>query len=149
VPRLKEARWRLEWEEDLIRAWEKEGLFAIRINPDGDYLVIDTPPPYPSGRPHIGGTAHYAQIDMVARFFRMRGYNVVFPFYLDRNGLPVEVQVEKKYGVNAHEVPREKFLEMCKAELTAWRGTSCPYSADGACRSPIGIRGPTARSTAP
>ncbi len=117
VPRLKEARWRLEWEEDLIRAWEKEGLFAIRINPDGDYLVIDTPPPYPSGRPHIGGTAHYAQIDMVARFFRMRGYNVVFPFYLDRNGLPVEVQVEKKHGVNAHEMPREKFLEMCKAEL--------------------------------
>ncbi|MBP1450111.1 MAG: valine--tRNA ligase [Thermoproteus sp.] len=112
-----EPRWRIEWEDELIRLWEREGLFAIKINPQGDILVIDTPPPYPSGRPHIGGTAHYAQIDMVARYFRMRGYNVIFPFYLDRNGLPVEVQVEKKYGINAHEVPREKFLELCKKEL--------------------------------
>lgn len=118
MSRLKDVRWNLQWEEEMIRAWEKEGLFAIRFNSDiGKILVIDTPPPYPSGRPHIGGAAHYAQIDMVARFYRMRGYNVIFPFYLDRNGLPVEVQVEKKYGINAHEVPREKFLEMCKTEL--------------------------------
>lgn len=54
---------------------------------------------------------------MVARFLRMRGVSVVFPFYLDRNGLPIEVQVERKYGINAHEMPREKFLELCKREL--------------------------------
>lgn len=116
MAKIKEPRWRIEWEEELVKAWESEGLFAIRLS-NGDVFVIDTPPPYPSGRPHIGGTAHYAQIDMVARFLRMRGVDVIFPFYLDRNGLPVEVQVERKYGINAHEVPREKFLELCKNEL--------------------------------
>ena len=40
--------------------------------------TIDTPPPYPSGRPwHIGVAAHYAQIDMIARTARMSGKNVL------------------------------------------------------------------------
>jgi valyl-tRNA synthetase len=77
--------------------------------------VIDTPPPYPSGKWHVGGAAHYAQIDMIARYFRMKGWNVFVPWYADRNGLPVEVAVEKKYGISAHEMAstpegRRKFL---------------------------------------
>jgi len=103
-------------EVELLRLWESEGLFETKLT-GRPVFVIDTPPPYPSGRPHIGGTASYAQIDMVARFLRMRGFDVVFPFYLDRNGLPIEVQVERKYNINAHEVPREKFLELCRREL--------------------------------
>ncbi len=106
----------------MIRKWEEEGLFDVNIDEKRPTIVIDTPPPYPSGRPHIGGIAHYAQIDMIARFFRMRGYNVIFPFYADRNGLPVEVQVEKTYGINMYEVPREKFLELCRKFLDEYEG---------------------------
>lgn len=102
---------------ELLKKWEEEGQFLTKVG-EGPVLVIDTPPPYlSSNRPHIGQTASYAHFDMVARFFRMRGVSVVFPFYLDRNGLPIEVQVERKYGINAHEMPREKFLELCKREL--------------------------------
>ncbi len=117
--RIQEKRWSVEWERELVEAWEREGLFRTEVDPSRErYLVIDTPPPYPTAeRPHIGQTASYAHMDAVARFYRMRGYNVVFPFYLDRNGLPIEVRVERTYNVNAREVPREKFIEMCRAEL--------------------------------
>ncbi|HDI02019.1 MAG TPA: valine--tRNA ligase, partial [Ignisphaera sp.] len=102
--------------------------------------IIDTPPPYLSGKPHVGQTAHYVQIDMVARAYRMLGYNVLIPFYGDRNGLPVEVFVERTYGVNPHEIAktpegREKFLELCKKHLdevekeflAIWRRLGCSF----------------------
>jgi valyl-tRNA synthetase len=59
---------------------------------------------------------------MVARAYRMLGWNVLVPFYGDRNGLPVEVFVERTYGINPHEAAktpegREKFLALCKNHL--------------------------------
>ncbi len=116
-PKLAEKRWDISKELELIEIWKKEQLYKTKIEENKPILVIDTPPPYMSGRMHIGGVAHYAQIDMIARFFRMRGYNVIFPFYTDRNGLPVEVQVEKMYNITMHDVPREKFLQLCKELL--------------------------------
>ncbi|AET32010.1 valyl-tRNA synthetase [Pyrobaculum ferrireducens] len=116
-------RWDLKWETELLKTWEAEGRFRTRISGTRPVFVIDTPPPYlSSNRPHIGQTASYAHFDMIARFLKMRGIDVVFPFYLDRNGLPIEVQVEKKYGIVAHEVPREKFVKMCKEELDSYEG---------------------------
>ena len=80
--------------------------------------MIDTPPPYPSGRPwHIGAAAHYAQIDMIARTAIMNGKNVLFPIGIDRNGLPVEIYTEKKHKVRMRQMDREKFLELCKVAL--------------------------------
>ncbi len=116
-PRLAEKRWSISKEVELIEAWRREDLYRPRIEEGRRIFVIDTPPPYMSGRMHIGGVAHYAQIDMIARYLRMRGYVVLFPFYTDRNGLPVEVQVEKMYNIVAHEVDREKFLQLCRELL--------------------------------
>ncbi len=141
-PRIKEKRWSVSWEEDLIYKWEEEGLHRSVIDPGDprEVIVIDTPPPYASGRWHVAGAAHYAQIDMIARYFRLKGYNVVVPFYADRNGLPVEVQVEKAYKVNAHEMAktpegRRKFLQLCKEFLdkaeeeivSIWRRMGCSF----------------------
>ncbi|RLE75424.1 MAG: valine--tRNA ligase [Thermoprotei archaeon] len=118
APRIREKRWSVEEELRLIKLWEREGLHEFDYSDrERPVFVIDTPPPYASGRWHIGAVAHYAHIDMVARAYRMLGYNVLVPFYADRNGLPVEVQVEKAYNVRAWEVPREKFIEMCKEFL--------------------------------
>ncbi|MCE4601671.1 MAG: class I tRNA ligase family protein, partial [Desulfurococcales archaeon] len=128
-PRIKEKRWSISWEEELISKWEEEGLHRSNLDPGDprEVIVIDTPPPYASGRWHVAGAAHYAQIDMVARYFRLKGYNVVVPFYADRNGLPVEVQVEKAYRVNAHEMAktpegRRKFLQLCREFLDKAEG---------------------------
>ena len=120
-PKITEKRWDHRREPEIYRKWEEMGLhkFVFREDDPREIIAIDTPPPYASGKWHVGGAAHYAQIDMIARYFRMKGYNVLVPFYADRNGLPVEVQIEKTYGVIAHEMTktpegREKFLNMCK-----------------------------------
>ncbi len=122
TPRLVEKRWDRSIEKKLAELWEKEELYKFRYDPSKPTLIIDTPPPYLSGKPHVGQVAHYVQIDMVARAYRMLGYNVLVPFYADRNGLPVEIYVEKTYGINPHEAAktaegRARFLELCRKYL--------------------------------
>ena len=79
---------------------------------------MDTPPPYPSGKPwHPGALTQYTQIDMVARSARMRGLNVLYPIGIDRNGLPVEIFAERKYRVQMRKTPREEFINLCKHAL--------------------------------
>ncbi len=116
-PKIEEARWDISEEERLLELWEHEDLYRFNPSSGKPIFSIDTPPPYPSGPWHVGAAAHYAQIDMIARYFRMKGYEVLFAFGVDRNGLPIEVQVEKEYGVKAHEVGRDRFLELCASFL--------------------------------
>lgn len=120
-PIITSTSWNHEIESQVLKSWDSENLysFTLKKNDNSDRVfVIDTPPPYPSGKPwHIGAAAHYAQIDMIARTARMNGHNVMFPIGIDRNGLPVEIYTEKKYKVRMRQVPREKFLELCKTAL--------------------------------
>jgi len=123
-PKIKLKRWGPEPEESLLQLWEREGIREDIIDPlrDEKYVIIDTPPPYPSGKWGVAQAGHYAQIDMVARGLRLLGYKVFVPFYADRNGLPAEVTVEKRYGILAHEIAkdpegRERFLSMVKEVL--------------------------------
>ncbi|KKG05363.1 valyl-tRNA synthetase [Methanosarcina mazei] len=80
--------------------------------------IIDTPPPYPTGNFHIGNALNWCYIDFVARYKRMRGYNVMFPQGWDCHGLPTEVKVEETHGITKNQVPRAEFRRMCR-ELTA------------------------------
>src|SRR5574342_356746 len=65
-PKIKETAWNPELEKQILKQWQDSHIYDFK--PEGDVFVIDTPPPYPSGRPwHIGAAAHYAQIDMIAR----------------------------------------------------------------------------------
>ncbi len=79
--------------------------------------IIDTPPPYPTGNFHIGNALNWCYIDFVARYKRMRGYNVMFPEGWDCHGLPTEVKVEEIHGITKNQVPRAEFRKMCR-ELT-------------------------------
>jgi len=112
-PKIKESRWSMEREEEQIQLWEKENTYRFNRSSGKPIFSIDTPPPYISGKMHVAQAGHYAQIDMVAQYFRMKDFEVLFPLGVDRNGLPVEVQVEKEYRIRAHEVPREKFIKIC------------------------------------
>jgi valyl-tRNA synthetase len=120
-PIITSKSWNHEIESQVLKSWDLENLYSfnlIKNNNNDNVFVIDTPPPYPSGKPwHIGAAAHYAQIDMIARTARMNGNNVMFPIGIDRNGLPVEIYTEKKYNVRMRQMPREKFLELCKTAL--------------------------------
>ncbi len=116
-PKLKDKKWNIKKEEELIKKWEQEGIYRFNKNSPKPVFSIDTPPPYASGRSHMGFAYHYAAIDSIARFMRMKGFEVLFPMGIDRNGLPVEVQVEKIHGIRMSETPRDKFLELCRELL--------------------------------
>jgi valyl-tRNA synthetase len=114
--KIKETAWNPELEKQILKQWNDTHIYDFK--PEGDVFVIDTPPPYPSGRPwHIGAAAHYAQIDMIARTARMSGKNVLFPIGIDRNGLPVEMYTEKKYNIRMRETERGEFLKLCATAL--------------------------------
>lgn len=100
-----EPRWQ--------RHWEENGTYRFDRRPDLPIYSIDTPPPTVSGRIHIGHVFSYVQPEVIARFWRMRGHNVYYPFGFDDNGLPSERLVEKEAGVTATDVGRDKFVEMC------------------------------------
>jgi valyl-tRNA synthetase len=115
-PKITEKAWEPKLEEAILKKWEDEKLYDFKLE-DNNY-TIDTPPPYPSGRPwHIGAASHYAQIDMIARTARMNGKNVYFPIGIDRNGLPVELYTEKKHGIRMRETERGEFLKLCQNAL--------------------------------
>ena len=116
--KIQEKNWSVEIEKNISKIWEKESLYDFNIDDQREIFTIDTPPPYPSGRPwHIGAAAHYSQIDMIARTARMMNYNVLFPIGIDRNGLPVEIYTEKKFKISMISTPREKFTDLCRIAL--------------------------------
>ena len=115
-PKINEKAWNPELEKEILKQWDEEKIYAF--SPTDDNFTIDTPPPYPSGRPwHIGAAAHYSQIDMIARTARMAGKNVYFPIGIDRNGLPVELYTEKKHNIRMRETERGEFLKLCRVAL--------------------------------
>jgi valyl-tRNA synthetase len=118
MPKIEEKAWDPKFEYDIAKKWEETQLYKFTIDTRKRAYVIDTPPPYPSGRPwHMGAAAHYSQIDMIARTGRMSGNNVFFPIGIDRNGLPVEIYTEKKYKVRMREMDRTNFLNLCRSAL--------------------------------
>jgi len=116
-PKITEKRWNKEIEATISDKWDKNKIYEFQSD-EREIFSIDTPPPYPSGKPwHLGAVAHYSQIDMIARTARMSGFNVLFPTGIDRNGLPVEIYTEKKNKISMHSTPREKFIELCSQSL--------------------------------
>ena len=114
--KILEKAWNPELEKDIQRRWEEEKIYDFI--PQKDNYTIDTPPPYPSGRPwHIGAASHYSQIDMIARTARMSGKNVYFPIGIDRNGLPAELYTEKKHNIKMKDIERGEFLNLCSNTL--------------------------------
>lgn len=81
-------------EKQLQELWQSQQLYAAENNA-GPLYSIDTPPPTVSGNLHIGHVFSYTQTDIVARYKRMNGFSVFYPFGFDDNGLATERFVEK------------------------------------------------------
>lgn len=115
---IKEIKnWGPEIEKEITESWENEENFNFNIKEEKQIYSIDTPPPYVNAPVHIGQAVTYCYMDFFARFKRMKGFQVVFPLGLDRNGLPIEMAAEKKFKVSPFQVGREEFVEYCKKLL--------------------------------
>ncbi len=101
-----------EVEERWVKEWKDE-MYYFDWNSDKPHYIIDTPPPYPTGSFHIGNTLNWCYIDFIARYRRMKGYEVMFPQGWDCHGLPTEVKVEEIHGIKKNDVPREEFRRLC------------------------------------
>ncbi|MEJ2249782.1 MAG: valine--tRNA ligase, partial [Candidatus Lokiarchaeota archaeon] len=94
-----------------MKYWKEEEIYKFDINQEGEIFTIDTPPPFVSGDLHMGHVLNHSWIDFVARYHKMIGDNVYFPQGFDCHGLPVELAVQKNYGISKDN--REEFLEKC------------------------------------
>ncbi|MCU0642083.1 MAG: class I tRNA ligase family protein, partial [archaeon] len=115
---LKEIKgWSPAVEKEITEAWRKEERFAFDAKSKKKIYSIDTPPPYVNAPVHIGQAVTYCYMDMFARYKRMKGFDVIFPLGLDRNGLPIEMATEKRFDVSPFKLGRVKFVEYCKKLL--------------------------------
>jgi valyl-tRNA synthetase len=102
-----ERKWQQKWEEMGIYHFDWNDTKRVPFS-------IDTPPPYPSGEFHMGNILNWTYFDIVARYKRMRGYNVLFPQGWDCHGLSIEIQVEKEQKIRKRDVPPDQFRKWCE-----------------------------------
>jgi len=87
-------------EDRWAAAWDQQGSYTFdRTKTRDQVFSIDTPPPTVSGSLHVGHVFSYTHTDCMARYKRMRGYEVFYPMGWDDNGLPTERRVQNFYGV--------------------------------------------------
>ncbi|MEK6963679.1 MAG: valine--tRNA ligase [Nanoarchaeota archaeon] len=128
-PQLSEPKWQ--------KFWVDQSIYKFNLESDKPIYSIDTPPPTMSGKMHIGHAFSYTQEDILARYKRMRGFNVFYPFGTDDNGLPTERLVEKMKGVKGVKMVRQDFIKLCEqtvdelrpAFVQGWKniGMSCDF----------------------
>jgi valyl-tRNA synthetase len=104
-PNLREKYW-----QDF---WLKEGIYKFDPGSSKPLYSIDTPPPTVSGKLHLGHVFSYTQAEIFARYRRLAGFNVYYPFGMDDNGLPTERLVEQELKIKARNLPRDEFVAKC------------------------------------
>jgi valyl-tRNA synthetase len=105
-----EAKWG-EW-------WETAGTYSFdRSKTREEIYAIDTPPPTASGSLHIGHVMSYTHTDLMARYQRMRGFEVFYPIGWDDNGLPTERRVQNYFAVRCDpSLPYDPHFDVTKLE---------------------------------
>jgi len=103
-------------EPQMLAQWEAEGLYQrIRQAAAGrpNYWFVDGPP-YANGDIHIGHAVNKVLKDMVVKSARLDGYDAPFTPGWDCHGLPIELQVEKKFGKVGEKLDAAAFRAKCR-----------------------------------
>jgi valyl-tRNA synthetase len=110
-------------EQRIYDAWEKSGAFKPGRRPEAEPYCIVIPPPNVTGRLHIGHALNNTLQDILARFERMRGKDVLWQPGTDHAGIATQMIVERQLAerqMSRAGLGREKFLE----EVWKWKAES-------------------------
>lgn len=103
-----------ERESEIAQKWQEKNLFACHPESNKPAFSIVIPPPNVTGNLHIGHALNYTLQDVMCRFKRMTGFDVLWQPGTDHAGIATQMVVERmlaKEGLSRHDLGREKFLE--------------------------------------
>ncbi len=112
---LKKAYEPKDVEEKWYRFWEENDLFKAEIRHDKEPFCIVIPPPNVTGHLHMGHALNNTIQDIICRYKRMRGFNVLWQPGTDHAGIATQNVVERKLsseGLSRHEIGRERFIQL-------------------------------------
>ena len=115
-------------EKQVEKFWKENHIFEKSMEDrkdDPTYMFYDGPPTA-NGKPHIGHVETRVIKDMIPRYRTMKGYQVPRKAGWDTHGLPVELEVEKKLGLDGKDQIEkygvEPFIEQCKESVWKYEG---------------------------
>ncbi len=118
----------VEREKKIEQFWKDNDIFqkSIDTKADGPVYTFYDGPPTANGKPHIGHVLTRVIKDMIPRYRTMKGCKIIRKAGWDTHGLPVELEVEKKLGINGKEQIEEyglaPFIQECKESVWKYKG---------------------------
>ena len=118
----------VEREKQVEKFWEDKQIFekSMKVREGNPSYVFYDGPPTANGKPHIGHVETRVIKDMIPRYRTMKGYQVPRKAGWDTHGLPVELEVEKKLGLDGKDQIEkygvEPFIEQCKESVWKYEG---------------------------
>ncbi len=115
-------------EEKVLKFWKDNSIFeeSMKERENNQEYMWYEGPPTANGKPHIGHVLTRVVKDVVLRFHAMEGYNVPRRAGWDTHGLPVEIEVEKKLGLDGKDQIEkygiEPFIKQCKESVWKYKG---------------------------
>lgn len=118
----------VEREKATVKFWKDNDIFrkSMEQRKEGETYTFYDGPPTANGKPHIGHVLTRVIKDMIPRYRTMKGYMVPRKAGWDTHGLPVELEVEKKLGLDGKEQIEEygldPFIHECKESVWKYKG---------------------------
>ena len=115
-------------EKKVEEFWKENHIFekSMENRKEGETYTFYDGPPTANGKPHIGHVLTRVIKDMIPRYRTMKGYMVPRKARWDTHGLPVELEVEKKLGLDGkeqiEEYGMEPFIKQCKESVWKYKG---------------------------
>ena len=122
-------------EKKVEEFWKENHIFekSMENRKEGETYTFYDGPPTANGKPHIGHVLTRVIKDMIPRYRTMKGYMVPRKAGWDTHGLPVELEVEKKLGLDGkeqiEEYGMEPFIQQCKESVWKYKGMLEDFSS--------------------